>query len=214
MSVIPQPTSAENIAFGDLVIAYDDRVLSPRPWTELQSRWGAELARTAPAGDILELCAGAGQIGLLALSLHGPGRRLVAVDVSEDACRFTEQNAVAAGLADLVEIRNQGLESACAPGEVFPVILADPPWVPSAQTQRFPEDPLTAIDGGHDGLDLARACLEVIVHHLHVDGSALIQVGTDEQVDLLREEFGAVLAIREVRGVLGRGVIALVTKDV
>ena len=54
--------------------------------------------------------------------------------------------------------------------EEFAVIVADPPWVPAADIGRFPEDPVSAIDGGDDGLNLVRACLDVIDRHLAVAG--------------------------------------------
>jgi multidrug efflux pump subunit AcrA (membrane-fusion protein) len=41
-------------------------------------------------------------------------------------------------------------------------------------------DPVTAIDGGPDGLDLVRACLAVTDGHLAPGGSALLQVGPDQ----------------------------------
>jgi len=195
--------------FGPLRIACDDQVLTPRRWTEWQSLWAAELAGAAPEGRILELCAGAGQIGLLAL-VHSD-RELVAVDLNETACRYAERNARTAGLADRVEIRNQPLESACADGEWFPVIIADPPWVPGNQTGLYPEDPLTAIDGGPDGLDVARACLVVIADHLAEGGFALLQVGTVDQVELLRPSLAPHLVITEIRSEVGRGVVALIT---
>ena len=78
-----QPTQTiRTMTFGDLEIAYDDRVLTPRPWTALQSEWAAELLESAPAGPVLELCAGAGQIGLLAVRLGmGPWlTRLLSAD--------------------------------------------------------------------------------------------------------------------------------------
>ena len=64
----------ERMAFGGLTIAYDDRVLRPREWTTAQSDWAAELMVTAPGGPVLELCSGAGHIGLLAVAASG--RRL------------------------------------------------------------------------------------------------------------------------------------------
>lgn len=195
------------IRFGPLDIAYDARVLTPRPWTELQSWWAAELARDAPEGRILELCAGAGHIGLLAAL--AAERDLVAVDLNPAACAFATRNAQDAGLADRVEVRNAALETACGLGEVFPVIIADPPWVRAAETSRYPEDPLSAIDGGVDGLDVARSCLRVIEAHLAGGGSALLQLGTREQVGVLRAELPGALVIGEVRGET-RGVVALV----
>jgi len=199
----------ERFAFGALTIAFDDRVLRPREWTTAQSQWAADLMATAPDGTVLELCAGAGHIGLLAVA--STGRRLVCVDASDVACDYARANALAAGLADRVEVREGRLEEAVAPGERFPLVIADPPWVPRAQTTRYPEDPLTAIDGGDDGLDVARACLAVVDAHLAPGGSAVLQVGTREQVDALRREpclaEGRLVVVevrQEERGVLAR----------
>ncbi|NYE36772.1 release factor glutamine methyltransferase [Nocardioides cavernae] len=203
----------EHIEFGpapgSLDIAFDDRVLRPREWTAAQSAWAADLMATTPGGTVLELCAGAGHIGLLAVAANG--RRLVCVDASPVACDYARVNAVANGLAERVEVRESRLEEALADDERFPVVIADPPWVPREQTTRYPQDPLTAIDGGDDGLDVARACLEVIDRHLAPGGSAVLQVGTRAQTDLLREEpcvaegrLAMVEVRQHVRGVLAR----------
>jgi methylase of polypeptide subunit release factors len=184
------------MTFDRLEIAYDDRVLRPRAWTAQQSRWAAELIGTAPAGRVLELCAGAGQIGLLAVALAP--RPLVCVDLSPVACYYARRNARAAGLGDLVEVRQGRLEEVLDPAERFAVVMADPPWVPSEDTDRFPEDPLVAIDGGRDGLDAARACLRVAERHLLPGGDVILQVGTRAQVERLAGEIDA-LVVREVR---------------
>ena len=199
----------DHLAFGTLTIAYDDRVLRPREWTAAQSDWAADLMTTAPGGTVLELCAGAGHIGLLAVAASG--RRLLCVDANPVACDYARANAVAGGMADRVEVREARLQEALAPEETFPVIIADPPWVPREQTTRYPEDPLTAIDGGDDGLDVARACLAVIDDHLSPGGSAVLQVGTRAQTDALRREpcfaegrLAMVEVRQQVRGVLAR----------
>jgi methylase of polypeptide subunit release factors len=202
----------DHITFGALTIAYDERVLRPREWTTAQSEWADDLMATAPGGPVLELCAGAGHIGLLAVAISG--RRLVCVDSSVVACDYARANAVAAGLADWVEVREARLEDAVAADERFPVVIADPPWVPREQTGRFPEDPLTAIDGGDDGLDVARGCLDVIDAHLSPGGSAVLQVGTRAQTDALRTEPCFVegrLAMVEVRQEAG-GVLARIDR--
>jgi methylase of polypeptide subunit release factors len=174
------------MTFGSLRIAFDDRVLRPRSWTTAQSEWAAELLPRLPRGPVLELCAGAGQIGLLAVVEST--RRLVCVDADETACDFTRANAQDAGMADRVEVRHARLEEAVGPEEAFPLIIADPPWVPHLDTGQFPEDPLTAIDGGHDGLDVARSCLQVIRDHLAPGGSALLQLGSSGQATTLGSE--------------------------
>jgi release factor glutamine methyltransferase len=185
--------------FGSLQIRYDDRVLEPRPWTTAQSAWAAELIEQAPEGDVLELCTGAGHIGLLAIA--GSDRRLVAVDASPTAAEHAADNAAAAGLAGQVEVRLGQLDEVLDADERFAVVIADPPWVPRAETGRFPQDPLLAIDGGDDGLDVARLCLEVISHHLVPGGAAVLQLGTLEQVSALGDRVaeGGVLRTGEVR---------------
>jgi release factor glutamine methyltransferase len=198
--------------FGPLDITYDERVLTPREWTARQSEWAAQLAGEVPEGDVLELCSGAGHIGLLALCLirrSDPRRRLVCVDVNPAAAELTMMNAEAAGLAASVETRCADLATAIAPGETFPLVIADPPWVLSADIGRFPDDPELAIDGGADGLDLARVCLDVIRAHLAPGGAAVLQLGYAEQVGALASALASsglkvVEQRSEERGVLVR----------
>ena len=108
-----------------------------------------------PAGTVLELCSGAGQIGLLAVA--DSDRRLVCVDLSPVACDYARRNADAAGMADRVEVREGAIDEMVRDSERFAMVIADPPWVRRAETGRYPEDPLLAIDGGDDGMDVAWA---------------------------------------------------------
>ena len=83
---------------GSLLIDYDDRVLTPRPWTLKQSEWAAELAGGAPAGRMLELCAGVGHIGLIASMLAD--RDLVQIEANAVAAEYARFNARRAGWAE------------------------------------------------------------------------------------------------------------------
>ena len=173
-----QRTDPRSQVFGPLVVRYDQRVLTPRPWTLMQSLWAAELA-TQTTGRILELCAGAGQIGLAAAALTG--RALVQVEADPVAAQYAHTNAAAAGLESQVEIRNTPMQTALQPGERFTIILADPPYLPTADITRWPDDPATAIDGGPDGLDLTRMCLHIAADHLTHSGMMLLQVAGQPQ---------------------------------
>jgi methylase of polypeptide subunit release factors len=194
--------------FGGLSIAYDDRVLTPRRWTTMQSYWAAELLRDSPPGRVLELCAGAGHIGLLTVALAP--RDLVMVDVNPHACDFARRNADANRLVASVDVRHGDLQDVIPADEGFAGIIADPPWVPSAGIDRFPDDPVVAIDGGADGLELAWSCLEVMSRHLLRGGWGILQLGTEAQAERVAErcatqELG--LEVRETRGYDDRGVL-------
>jgi methylase of polypeptide subunit release factors len=223
--------TAEVVDFGGLQIAFDDRLLRPRIWTQEQSCWAAELLSRVPPGDVLELCAGAGQIGLLALaratkapeaasgtpataaapSMAGDSpnshRRLVCVDVNRVATQYLARNAAAAGLAGRVEGRTGTILAVLAPDERFPMIIADPPWVPSSQTVQFPEDPLLAIDGGEDGFRVTRECLLAIERHLAPGGTALLQLAPgDSQADMVAQHVTGTVVVGERRS-FERGVV-------
>jgi methylase of polypeptide subunit release factors len=201
----------ETMDFDGLTITYDDRVLRPRPWTEAQSRWAAELLSELPDGPVLELCSGAGQIGLAAAARAD--RDLVCVDLNPVAAEYTELNARAAGMQGRVTVRRGRLSAMVRAGERFPLVIADPPWVESSATERFPEDPLEAIDGGPDGLAVARECLEVIESHLPEGGAALLQLGSVDQVAALMSLGSGSLRCLEVRRYDGGAVARLARAD-
>ncbi|HYD08740.1 MAG TPA: class I SAM-dependent methyltransferase [Acidimicrobiales bacterium] len=178
-STLPPPSL---FRFGPLQIAYDGDLIRPRAWTIEQSRWAIELHDAGlPDGEILELCAGVGHIGLVAA--RETGRRIVQVDDNDDACGFARLNATAANVTS--DVRCARMCVALRPDERFPLILADPPYVPSDQVEDHPDDPGHAIDGGPDGLDLARTCLDVAAAHLAPGGAVLLQLGGAHQARAL-----------------------------
>jgi methylase of polypeptide subunit release factors len=198
-------TSPEHVDFDGLTIAFDARVLRPRPWTAEQSRWAACLLSELPPGPVLELCSGAGQIGLAAV--RRTDRSLVCVDADPAAVDFGRDNAREAGLAGVVEFRLGRIDDVLGPEETFSLIIADPPWVTSAEVSRYPEDPRSAIDGGDDGLAVARLCLLGIDEHLDDGGAALLQLGSVDQVAELLSLGSGSLRCVEVRQYDG-GVVA------
>lgn len=192
--------------FGSIEVAYDDEVLVPRQWTLEQSRWAEALLQDLPDGPVLELCAGAGQIGLVVAC--ETGRSLVQVDVDARACSYARTNAERTGVA--ADVRCGDLAGALADDERFRLVLADPPYIPSDEVEQLPDDPEGAIDGGPDGLDIARTCLAVAARHLLDGGVVLLQLGTREQADLLRADVtGHGLEVAEVRAVGDSGVLVL-----
>lgn len=201
------------LTFRGLAISFDDQVLEPRPWTEAQSAWAAELLVDAPSGPVLELCAGVGHIGLGAV--RDSDRHLVMVDVNPVAERFAQENAAANGLECGIEFRLSRIDAALAADERFSLIVADPPWVRSADTSMFPEDPILAIDGGDDGLDLARTCVDLIDRHLLAGGSGLLQLGNTAQSETIaayaEEHLAGFVRVVETR-VYERGVLVRITR--
>ena len=205
--------AALTTTFAGLQIGFDSRVLRPRPWTEAHAQWASVLLDELPPGPVLELCAGAGHIGLAATARSS--RQLVLVDADPAACGWARRNADRAGVASRTEVREAGLDRAVASGETFSLIVADPPWVPSADIGRFPEDPSAAIDGGIDGLDVARTCVGLVSRHLAPGGAALLQLGSSTQVESIAAhlaETGSSVRCRATRR-FDRGVVVLIAEE-
>lgn len=197
--------------FAGLTVLHDAQVLAPRAWTVAQATWSAEILRRAPQGPVLELCAGVGHIGLAAVA---EGRReLVMVDLNPAACDFARRNAGAALMSHRVEVREGRMDEVIHPGEKYALMIADPPWVTTEGIGEFPDDPTLAIDGGPDGLEVARTCCAVIEAHLAEGGSAVMQLGSRAQAAAIAEhlEVTSTLRVRETRSYEG-GVLVLLTR--
>ena len=172
-----RPGDEQSLEFGGLTIRYDRSVLEPRAWTIAQSECARRLLDEVPAGPVLELCAGVGHIGLAAVLRTE--RSIVLVDQNPAAAAFARQNA--RPLVGRATVRQAAMDEALADDERFALVIADPPWVPTALVDRHPQDPRGAIDGGLDGLRLALECLGIIGRHLLPGGQAVLQLGTAEQ---------------------------------
>jgi len=111
----------------------------------------------------------------------------VQVDRDPCACRWAAVNAAANGLAGRVEQRCGRPREVLVPGERFTVVIADPPYVPSADVGLYPEDPVGAIDGGPDGLDGVRGFLGGLDAHLAPGGGIVLQLRGAAQVEQLHD---------------------------
>ena len=156
----------------------DPGVYVPRPQSE-------ELARRAAQalpdhGRALDLCAGAGAIAAHMAS-ERPSAIVLAVDIDERAARCAAANGVPVVVSDLARAV-RGVAG-------FDVVTAVAPYVPSAAVRLLPADvrdhePIHALDGGGDGLDVARRVVVDAARLLRPGGSLLLEVGGDQDAVL------------------------------
>lgn len=196
--------------FGGLEIAYGATVLEPRGWTLAQSVVALELEPTLPPGAVLELCCGAGHIGLVVAA--SCARSLVQMDASPSACRWARHNALLAGLVDRVTVRCADVGSVADEPARYALAIADPPYVPSDETRWHPHDPVGAIDGGPDGLEVAKACLDALAAALVPGGAAVVQARDHTQAVAFARWLPPGLAAKEVHTVEGGGALLIATR--
>jgi len=152
----PFAYAAGAAAFRTLELVVDERVLIPRPETEgLVERvlsWAASRGRWGVAADI-----GTGS-GCIALSLacEGAFAKIIATDLSVDALAVARQNHERIAPRTPVEFREGDLLWALR-GEVVDAIVANPPYVTSAEWDAAEPDvrdfePRVALVSGADGM--------------------------------------------------------------
>ena len=156
---------------------------------------------------MLELCSGAGQIGLLAVA--GSTRRLVCVDVSPVAAAYTLRNAEAAGMADRVSMREGLIAEVLEPGRAVPADHRRPAVGPPRRD--LPASPRTrcwrSTAATTDWASSASACMRSSTTSTS-GGVALLQLGTSEQVAAVATLLeGTDLVTGEVREYGDRGVL-------
>ena len=159
--------------------AVDDRVLIPRPETELLIDLALSSLPDGPL-QVLDLGTGSGAVAIT-LALERPYWAVAASDISADALRVCDANAAALG-ATLASCEQADLLPAA--GGPWRLIVANLPYVPSAEYRGlaaagWPE-PALALDGGPDGLDQIRRLLPGLRERLAADGLLLLEIGADQ----------------------------------
>jgi release factor glutamine methyltransferase len=173
--------------FCGLRVAVEPAVFVPRRRTEFLVRQAAALAR--PGEVIIDLCCGAGAIGA-ALAVAVPDAEVHASDIDPAAVRCARRN-----------IRGhvyQGDLYAPLPAELrgqVGIIVANVPYVPTGEIPFLPpearaHEPLLALDGGADGLDMLRRAAAGAPEWLAPGGYVLIET-SDRQAPRAAEAFAA-----------------------
>jgi release factor glutamine methyltransferase len=159
----------------------DKRALVPRSETEQLVEIALEIAKTKPAPAILDIGTGSGVIPLT-LALELPAATIHATDLSPDALALAAENAARHQLNDRVTFHQADL---LPPGDnKFDLIIANLPYIPTGEIAALsPEvrhDPLTALDGGPDGLDLIRRLIDTAPDRLTPGGALLLEIGAGQ----------------------------------
>lgn len=135
--------------------------------------------------EILDLCCGSGAVGI-SLAKICSNIKVTASDISAEAIAVAEENASNLH-TKLKFVRGDMFEP--HQDKKFDMIVTNPPYVKTAMISILQEEvkshePLSALDGGKDGLDFYRIIVEKAADHLKKDGFLLMEIGHDQGEDL------------------------------
>jgi release factor glutamine methyltransferase len=175
-------------SFCGLRIAIDPRVFVPRRRTQFLARTAISLAGARAAPIVVDLCCGSGAVGAAVLA-RVPDVQLHAADIDARAVVCARRNLAPAPVTqgDLFEALPQALRGR------IDVLVANPPYVPSSAIELLPPEariyePVTSLDGGADGLDVAARVARDAQRWLARSGCLLIET-SEYQADQLVEAF-------------------------
>ncbi len=164
----------------------DERVLIPRPETELLAERAIAILRENRGTAALDLCCGSGCIGI-SLALACPDVDVHAADLSEDALAVTKLNADRLGAK--LTLHQGDLLDAVPARPMYGLIVSNPPYIPSAECLELQaevrREPLMALDGGADGLDIYRRIAIEAPGRLTPGGTLLMEVGAGQARDVM-----------------------------
>lgn len=151
--------------------------LIPRPDTELLVEKALEIIK--PTDKVADFCTGSGCIGIT-LSLERD-TEVDLVDVSEDALNVARENVKRYGAK--CSLTNSDIRC-LSRDKKYDLIVSNPPYIPTGDIDTLsPEvkkEPVLALDGGSDGLDLVNFLVTDGLDYLNDGGRMLIEFGYDQ----------------------------------
>lgn len=160
----------------------DARALIPRPETEQLVERALSYGNLS---SILDVATGSGVIPI-SLSLERPDSSVTATDISPDALGLARENGSLLG-AERIAFQEADL---LPPGEdSYDLITSNLPYIPSGEipglSREVRHDPLLALNGGADGLDLIRRLVPLAYGKLNPGGRLLLEIGINQSAAVM-----------------------------
>jgi release factor glutamine methyltransferase len=181
--------------FWSLRFAVNPECLIPRPETEHLVEEAIRIGKDLkPPLRILEIGQGCGAVAI-ALATELREAEIVATDISPEACNLAQENAERHGVGGRIRfVRGDLLPRGEGP---FGLICSNPPYIPTAEVLQLAlevrdYEPLTALDGGEDGLRFFRRIAQGALEFLMAGGWLLLEMGQGQapQVATILQEQG------------------------
>jgi len=160
----------------------DENVLIPQPDTEILVEEVINICRKENKSKILDLCTGSGAIGI-SISKNINNSCVYLSDISIDALKVAKRNCDSILGKNKIEVIKSDLFDNIE-GK-FDIIVSNPPYIKSKVIKTLDKEvqnePLLALDGGEDGLDIYRRIIDEAYKYLNEDGYLSLEIGYDQK---------------------------------
>lgn len=165
----------------------NNKVLIPRPDTEVLVEEVIKIGKTKKNPEILDLCTGSGAIAI-SIAKYLPNCKVYASDISQEALNVAKINAQKNDVSDKVKFIKSDLFEKME-GMKFDIIVSNPPYIKTGVIKTLnlevQNEPQIALDGGNDGLEFYRHIVEEAYSHLKFESYLCFEIGYDQKEDVI-----------------------------
>jgi release factor glutamine methyltransferase len=178
---VPLPYITGKQAFFGLDFIVSPDVLIPRPETEQLVEECIQWLEEHPTKrKMVDVGTGSGIIAIT-LADRFSDLEVTAVDLSDQALEVAQSNADRLKVAQNTKFLKSDLLEKC--DEKFDLIAANLPYIPSGLLQTLSvskHEPILALDGGEDGLDLISRLLVQSISHMTTGGMTILEIESSQ----------------------------------
>lgn len=179
--------------FYDMTFYVGNGVLIPRPETEILVDFALEKIKGIESPIIYDLCAGTGCIGLT-IAKHRKDAKVFLIEKEDMAIEYLEKNKAEYHLDNAVIIKGDIFNFDLSTLVKADVLLSNPPYIPMSEIKALQKEvhfePISALDGGTDGLDFYRCIAEKWTSIIKNEGYLALECGDGKSEEIIDLFFG------------------------
>lgn len=165
----------------------NEKVLIPRPDTEILVEEVIKIASKMQNPVILDLCTGSGAIGI-SIAKYVKDAKIYATDISEEALEIARRNAQNLGVTEKIKFIKSNLFDKIKKIK-FDIIVSNPPYIKKEDihylSEEVQKEPELALNGGDDGLDFYRKIVNQSIEYLKLGSYLCMEIGYDQKIDVI-----------------------------
>ncbi|MGE4357927.1 MAG: peptide chain release factor N(5)-glutamine methyltransferase [Candidatus Omnitrophota bacterium] len=157
---------------------------------------------------LLEIGTGSGCISV-SLASKLSNIWITATDISTEAIELAKLNALLNGVSGRIEFIQSDLFSGLPSISTYDIIISNPPYIPTFEIEHLQKEisfePLTALDGGVDGLFYIKKIINQAPQYLSEYGILIMEIGAGQREKIeemfYKSGFGKIDFIKDYQGI-------------